>query len=441
MSDTHSPAPETKKMVVGLRTVDDLERNGDPHAQTIGREHDAGDPDDPDDEMPTEPMHLNMGPSHPATHGTVRIELTVEGETIKDADVQVGYLHRAFEKESEHATYTQVFPYTDRLNYVSPMLNNIGYALAVEKLLGIVEDVPERAQYVRVIVGELARMADHLTAMSAGAMELGAMTIYFWGIKAREWIWEILEEISGARMTHSYVRVGGVAYDIGADIPQKVRALFPKMNAAIADIATALNENRIFRDRMDHIGVFTKEQALSYGWTGVSLRSTGVPYDVRKDHPYLVYDRFDFSVPVGSTGDNFDRFILRMEEVKQSQRILEQAFKQIPPGPVVVDDPRIILPPKQAVYNTIESMISHFKIIVDGIKVPPGEVYSYTEAGNGELGFYVVSDGTGRPYRLRCRPPCFLITAALREMIVGGPIADLIPTFDMMNMIGGECDR
>jgi NADH-quinone oxidoreductase subunit D len=321
------------------------------------------------------------------------------------------------------------------------MLNNVGYALAVEKLLGIVERVPERAQYIRVIVGELARMADHLTAMSAGAMELGAMTIYFWGIKAREWIWEVLEEISGARMTHSYVRVGGVAYDLAEHMPQKVLALFPKIEKVMHDLQLSLYENRIFRDRMDGIGVFTKEQALSYGWTGVSLRSTGVPYDVRKDHPYLVYDRFDFSVPVGTTGDNFDRFILRMEECTQSMRILRQAFEQLPPGPVVVDDPRIVLPPKQAVYNTIESMIAHFKIIVDGVKVPPGEIYSYTEAGNGELGFYIVSDGTGRPYRLRCRPPSFIVTAALREMIVGGNLADIVPTFDMMNMIGGECDR
>ncbi len=422
-------------MVIGIQDVGDLEE-----AEASGF---STDPEglDEDDELPTEPMTLNMGPSHPATHGTVRIVLTVEGETIKDADVQVGYLHRAFEKESEHATYTQIFPYTDRLNYVSPMLNNVGYALAVEKLLGIVEDVPERAQYIRVIVGELARMADHLTCMAAGAMELGAMTIYFWAIKGREWIWEILEEISGARMTHSYVRIGGVAYDIHADIPAKVQALFPKLEKILADIRQALYENRIFRDRMDNVGVFSKEQALSYGWTGVSLRSCGVPYDVRKDHPYLVYDRFDFSVPVGDKGDNFDRYILRMEEVYQSVRILNQAFAQMPEGPVVVDDPRIILPPKQAVYNTIESMIAHFKIIVDGVKVPPGEIYSYTEAGNGELGFYIVSDGTGRPYRVRVRPPCFIITSALREMIVGGGIADIVPTFDMMNMIGGECDR
>ena len=443
MSDPRSnAAPSTsghgdgpRKMVIGLSTAEDFDARR--QSAVLGNEPQ----DDDDDEMPTEPMQLNMGPSHPSTHGTVRIVLTVEGETVTDADVQIGYLHRAFEKESEHATYTQVFPYTDRLNYVSPMLNNVGYALAVEKLLGIVDDVPERAQYIRVIVGELARIADHLTASAAGAMELGAMTIYFYAIKAREWIWEILEEISGARMTHSYVRVGGVAYDLHPDIPSKVRALMPKIQTALHDVKEMLFENRIFRDRMDGVGIFTQEQALSYGWTGVSLRSTGLPYDVRKDHPYLVYDRFDFSVPVGTTGDCFDRFILRIEEITQSMRILNQAFDQMPEGPVVVDDPRIILPPKQAVYNTIESMIAHFKIIVDGVKVPPGEVYSYTEAGNGELGFYIVSDGTGRPYRLRCRPPCFMITSALREMIVGGTIADIVPTFDMMNMIGGECDR
>jgi NADH-quinone oxidoreductase subunit D len=224
---------ETKKMVLGIQDVEDLAD---------------------EDPMPTEPMTLNMGPSHPAMHGTVRIILTVEGETVKDADVQVGYLHRCFEKESEHATYTQVFPYTDRLNYISPMLNNVGYALAVEKLLGIAERVPERAQYIRVIVGELSRISDHLTCLSAGAMELGAMTIYFWGIKAREWVWEMLEELSGARLTHSYVRVGGLAYDLTENFAPKVLALFPKINVVLKDIQDSLYENRIFRDRMDGTG-------------------------------------------------------------------------------------------------------------------------------------------------------------------------------------------
>jgi NADH-quinone oxidoreductase subunit D len=412
---------ETRKMVLGIQDVEDLQQEEDP--------------------MPTEPMTLNMGPSHPAMHGTVRIILTVEGETVKDADVQVGYLHRCFEKESEHATYTQVFPYTDRLNYISPMLNNVGYAIAVEKLLGIVEKIPERAQYIRVIVGELSRISDHLTCLSAGAMELGAMTIYFWGIKAREWVWEMLEELSGARLTHSYVRVGGLAYDLSPDFIPKVRALFPKIDVVLKDIQDSLYENRIFRDRMDGTGVITQERALSYGWTGPTLRSTGIDYDVRKAHPYLVYDRFDFDVPIGSKGDNFDRYIVRLEEARQSMRIIEQAFQQIPGGPVCIDDPRIILPSKDAVYNSIEGMISHFKIIVDGVKVPPGEVYSYTEGGNGELGFYIVSDGTGRPYKCRVRGPCFMITGALSEMIVNRPIADIVPTFDMMNMIGGECDR
>jgi NADH-quinone oxidoreductase subunit D len=397
--------------------------------------------DDDATELATEPMTLNMGPSHPSMHGTVRIILTVEGETVKEGDVQVGYLHRCFEKESENATWTQVFPYTDRLNYVSPMLNNVGYALAVEKLLGIVDRIPERAQYIRVIVGEIARITDHLTATAAGAMELGAMTIYFWCIKGREWLYELLEELSGARLTHSYVRVGGVAYDLTPNFAEKLRAIFPKLEKIMQDVIDTTFENKIFRDRMDGTGPITKEMALEYGWTGPCLRSTGVAYDVRKDHPYLVYDRFDFDVPVGSTGDNFDRFLMRIEEIRQSTRILNQALDQIAPGPVVVDDPRIILPPKQEVYNTIEGMIGHFKLIVDGIKIPPGEVYSYTEGGNGELGFYLVSDGTGRPWKCRVRPPCFAIVSALPEMIKGHPLADIVPTFDMMNMIGGECDR
>jgi NADH-quinone oxidoreductase subunit D len=277
--------------------------------------------------------------------------------------------------------------------------------------------------------------------MAAGAMELGAMTIFFWAVKAREWIWELLEELSGARLTHSYVRIGGVAYDLTPGFGEKLRALFPKIEKVLGDLEVALFENRIFRDRMDGVAVTSQEMAIAYGWTGPCLRSTGVAYDVRKDHPYLVYDRFEFAVPVGSTGDNFDRYIVRMEEVRQSMRILDQALQQIPPGPVVVDDPRIILPPKKEVYNTIEAMISHFKIIIDGVKVPPGEIYSYTEAGNGELGFYIVSDGTGRPYKCRVRPPCFTITQALRPLILGKNIADIVPTFDMMNMIGGECDR
>ena len=414
-------APGQKQLVLGMQEPADLL--------------------DIDDELPTEPMTLNMGPSHPAMHGTVRIVLTIEGEEVKHGDVQIGYLHRCFEKECEYATYTQCFPYTDRLNYVSPMCNNVGFALAVEKALGIAKDVPERAQYIRVIVSEMARLSDHLTCLCAGAMELGAFTIFLYFIKAREWIWELLEELCGARLTHSYVRVGGMAYDLPDGFAEKLRDVLRRTEDVVREGEGLLSENRIFRDRMDGVGVITKQEAIAYGWTGPTLRSTGVAYDVRKDHPYLVYDRFDFDIPVGSKGDNFDRFAVRLEEMRQSRRILEQALDQIAPGPVSVDNALIILPPKAEVYNTIEAMISHFKIIVDGVKVPAGETYSYTEGGNGELGFYLVSDGTGRPFRCRVRPPCFYVVAALPEMLKGLSVADIVPTFGMMNMIGGECDH
>jgi NADH-quinone oxidoreductase subunit D len=414
---------EPRRIVMGAKEPSDYDETAEP-------EH-----------LPTEPMTINMGPSHPAMHGTVRIVLTVEGEQVQEADVQVGYLHRCFEKESEHATYTQVFPYTDRLNYVSPMLNNVGYAMAVEKLLGIIKRIPERAQYIRVLVGEMSRVTDHLTCLGASAMELGGFTPFLYLIKAREWMYELLEELSGARLTHSYVRVGGVAADLTPSFADKLRAIIAKTREAVRDADALLTKNRIFRDRMDEVGVISQHDAIAYGWTGPCLRSTGIPYDVRKDHPYLVYDRFDFEVPVGTRGDNFDRYAVRMEEIHQSMRILEQALDQIPPGPILIDDPHIVLPPKRDVYNTIEGMINHFKLIVDGIKVPPGEIYSYTEGGNGELGFYIVSDGTGRPYKCRVRPPCFTIVQTLGKLIQGRQIADIVPTFGMMNMIGGECDR
>jgi NADH-quinone oxidoreductase subunit D len=412
-------APAPRKVVLGFQDAEDLTA--------------------PD--LPTEPVPLNMGPSHPAMHGTVRMVLEVEGERISSADIQIGYLHRCFEKESESATWTQVFPYTDRLNYISPMLNNVGYAMAVEKLLGITKQIPERAQYIRVIVGEVSRITDHLTCLGASAMELGAFTVFLYALKAREWLFELLEEVCGARLTSSYLRIGGVSFDLPEGFGPKLLDILGRTRIVMSDISKLLDRNRIFRDRMDGIGIITQEDALAYGITGPVGRSTGLAYDVRKDHPYLVYDRFDFDVPVGSKGDNFDRFIVRLEEVHQSIRILKQAFAQIPQGPVCLDDPRIILPPKTEVYNSIEGMISHFKIIVDGVKVPPGEVYSYTEGGNGELGFYIVSDGSGRPYKCRVRGPCFIITSALQEMIINKPVADIVPTFDMMNMIGGECDR
>lgn len=440
---THeSAAAGPRQVVFGMPTPDEIvtERSHELR-QRLHKFPEGEALEDDDIELPTEPMTVNMGPSHPAMHGTVRIVLTLDGETVKDTDVQVGYLHRCFEKEAESATWTQVFPYTDRLNYVSPLLNNVGFAMAVEKLLGVEKRVPERAQYIRVIVGEISRITDHLTCLGAASAELGALTVFFWMIKAREWIWELLEELTGARLTHSYVRIGGVQADLTENFSARLLDTLKRVREALADAESALIKNRIFRDRMDGIATISAEDAIAWGWTGPCLRSTGVPYDVRKDHPYLVYDRFDFDVPVGSVGDNFDRYAVRLEEIRQSMRILEQALQQIPPGPVLIDDPRIALPPKREVYNTIEGMIGHFKQIVDGIRVPPGEVYSYSEGGNGELGFYIVSDGTGRPYRCHVRAPSFINTQVLAKLIHGAGVADIIPTFGMINMIGGECDR
>jgi NADH-quinone oxidoreductase subunit D len=390
-------------------------------------------------ELPIEPVQVNMGPSHPAMHGNIHMKLTLDGERVREAEVNVGYLHRGFEKECEAHCWQQCFPYTDRLNYVSPMLNNVGWALAVEKLCGLT--VPERAQQLRVIVGELARICDHLTYLAAQVMEMGAFTPYFYCMKARDWLWDLLEEISGARLTHSYVRIGGLAWDMPDGFKEKALALLPKVVDIVDEVDRLVTRNRIFLDRMEGIAVVSGAEAISWSWTGPILRGSGVAYDVRKAHPYLTYERMDFEVPIGGSGDNLDRYLVRLEEMRQSRRIIEQALEQLRPGPIMVDDTRVVMPPKAATYNTIEEMINHFKLVMDGIRPPRGEVYSYTEAGNGELGFYLVSDGTGRPVKARCRPPCFMGMAALGKMIKGCLLADIIPTFDTINMIGGECDR
>lgn len=394
---------------------------------------------DAEDRLLSECTEVHMGPSHPAMHGNIHIKLWLDGERIRKSQVNVGYLHRGFEKECEAHCWQQIFPYTDRLNYVSPMLNNVGYALAVEKLLGIT--VPERAQYLRVIVGEISRICDHLTYLAAQGMEMGAFTPYFYLMKGRDWLWDLKEAISGARLTHAYVRIGGVAWDMPEGFAERTLDLLPKIDQVLADTDALLTRNRIFLDRMQGVAKISADEAIGYGWTGPILRGCGVAYDVRKAHPYLVYDRMDFEIPVGSDGDNMDRYLVRLEEVRQSSRIIRQALEQIPEGPITVDNALVVLPRKAETYNTIEGMINHFKLVIDGIRPPKGEVYSYTEAGNGELGFYLVSDGTGRPVKCRCRPPCFMGMAALSRLIDGGFIADVIPTFDTINMIGGECDR
>jgi NADH-quinone oxidoreductase subunit D len=391
-------------------------------------------------ELPAEPMHLNMGPSHPAMHGTVRIVLDLSGETIVRADVQVGYLHRGFEKMCERGTWAQVFPYVDRLNYVSPMLNNVGYALAVEKLCGLV--VPERCQWYRMALGELARISDHLTCDGAMAMELGAITPFLWFVKAREMVWDILEEETGARLTHSFGRIGGMANPPSRDFKGLCRAALPKIVGLVEEGERMLLKNRIFIDRLQNVGAISGADAVALGWTGPCLRATGVAYDIRKAHPYLKYDEVDFDVPVGTRGDTLDRFLVRLGEIRQSRRIIEQSIERMADdGPVDCEEPSVVLPDKMSVYTTIEATIQHFKLIMEGAKIPKGEVYSYTEGGNGELGYYLVSDGSGTPYRVRIRPPCFQITGGLSKLLEGRMLSDIVPTFGSLNMIGGECDH
>jgi NADH-quinone oxidoreductase subunit D len=391
-------------------------------------------------ELPAEPMHLNLGPSHPAMHGTIRIVLELSGETIVKADVQVGYLHRGFEKMCERGTWAQVFPYVDRLNYVSPMLNNVGYALAVEKLCGLA--VPERCQWYRMALGELARISDHLTCTGAMAMELGAFTPFLWFVKAREMVWDVLEEETGARLTHSFGRIGGMANPPTKDFKGLCRASLAQIVHLVEEGEKMLLKNRIFLDRLENVGPISGAAAVGLGWTGPCLRAAGIPYDIRKAHPYLKYDEVDFDVPVGSKGDTLDRFLVRLGEIRQSRRIIEQSLERMADeGPVNCDDPRVVLPEKTEVYTTIEATIQHFKLIMEGAKVPKGEVYSYTEGGNGELGYYLVSDGSGTPYRVRIRPPCFQITGGLSGLIEGRMLSDIVPTFGSLNMIGGECDH
>jgi NADH-quinone oxidoreductase subunit D len=391
------------------------------------------------DDLHTETMILSMGPTHPATHGTVRIVVELSGEQIIDADVEVGYLHRGFEKMTETVDYNQVMPYADRLNYVSPIINNVGWCLTIEKLLGIT--VPKRCQYLRVLMSELSRICDHLTCLGASAMELGAFTVMLYMMEAREELWDLIESVTGARLTVSYGRIGGLKGDLPAGFEEGMLAAFKEVRTHLKNCDRLLTRNRIFIDRMSDIAVVSAKDALAYSLTGPVLRSTGVKYDLRKDFPYSSYEEFDFDVPVGSKGDNYDRFIVRFEEINQSMRICEQAIANLPEGALSVEDPRITLVPKDEAYGSIDGMINHFKMVICGIEPPKGDVYCGVEGANGELGFYVVSDGTGRPYRVHVRAPSFIHMGIMKTMIVGHTVADVIPTFGMINMIGGECDR
>jgi len=393
-------------------------------------------------DLHTEHQILNMGPSHPATHGTVKFLIELDGETIVDLDIQVGYLHRGFEKECESGTWYQAIPYTDRLNYNSAILANLGYCLAVEKLLGI--ETPERCQWLRTMSGELARLADHLTRCGAACLELAAMTPFLYGIEARELTWDLCEALCGARVTSNYVRIGGVKHDMPAGFPAIARGFIARIRQLLADYDSVVTQNRLFVDRLKGTGMLPKEQLIQYGVTGPILRAAGVPLDLRKDQPYLKYAEVDFDVPVGSVGDNYDRYLVCVEEMQQSLRIVEQcivALEKIGPGPVNVDDPRVRWPAKGRVFNKMEELIQQFKAVTEGPMVPAGEAYHAIESANGELGFYVVSDGSAQPWKVRCRPPSLINLQPMPIMLRGAMLADLIPTFDFINMIGGECDR
>jgi len=388
-----------------------------------------------------ETMTLAMGPSHPAMHGIIRVNLELDGELVVDASVDIGFLHRAFEKMVERHPWNQAIIYTDRLNYVSAMINNVGYCLAVEKLLGV--ETPPRGVYLRVIMSELSRVMDHLTCVAAQSMETGAMTVFLYCMKAREWLYEVVEMCCGARVTTNWTRVGGLCADVPADFVPAVQKRIPMVREVIDELDKLITKNRIFLDRWREVGAMTPEEAVTWGFTGPCLRSAGVPFDVRRDTPYLNYDQFDFEIPVGTMGDVFDRYLVRMFEMRQSLLIVEQALGKLPEGRVSVEDKRVTMPEKPDVYGNIEGLMHQFKLVMDGhgIQVPPGEVYQAVEAANGELGFYIVSTGGDTPYKCRCRPPCFPLTAAMSKMIIGRMISDIIPIFGSINMIGGELDR
>lgn len=391
------------------------------------------------DDLHSETMILNMGPTHPATHGTVRIVTEISGEHIIATDVEVGYLHRGFEKMCETVDYNQVMPYADRLNYVSPIINNVGWCLTIEKLLEI--EVPKRCQYLRVLMSELSRICDHLTCLGASAMELGAFTVMLYMMQAREVLWDLIEEVTGARLTISYGRVGGLKGDLPDGFGDRLTVALRQVRVHLDNGDRLLTRNRIFIDRMCDIAVVSGRDAIAQSLSGPLLRASGVNYDVRKAYPYSSYEDFEFEVPLGTKGDNYDRFLVRFEEMKQSMVICEQVMASLPDGPLSVADPRISLVPKDEVYSSIDGMINHFELVIRGIEPPVGEVYCAVEGGNGELGFYVVSDGSGRPYRVHVRAPSFVHMGAIGKMLVGHTVADIVPTFGMINMIGGECDR
>jgi NADH-quinone oxidoreductase subunit D len=393
------------------------------------------------DSLGGDKLVLNMGPSHPSTHGVLRIIVELDGEVITKAIPDIGYLHRGDEKIAENMTYTQFIPYTDRLDYLAPLANNVAYVLAVEKLLGIQEALPKRCQYIRVMCCELARVSAHLLGVGCMAMDIGAMTVFLYTFTQREYIYNLIESLTGARFTTSYTRVGGLSRDLPPDWLDKVRDFIPGCWKAVDEIDTLLTRNRIFVDRTQKIGVLSKEDALNFGITGPNLRGSGVDFDLRKNHPYLCYNELEFETVIGSAGDCYDRYLVRMEEMRQSLRILKQCLANMPEGPINVEDRKVVLPKKEKVLTKMEELIHQFILVTEGFDAPAGEVYFEAENPKGQLGFYIHSKGGGVPYRLKIRAPSFCNLSVLPKMLPGNLLSDTVAILGSLDFVMGECDR
>ena len=389
----------------------------------------------------TRNMIVNMGPQHPATHGVLRVVLELDGETVVRAVPHLGHLHRGLEKLAETKTYHQALTLTDRMDYVGALLNNLGYILTVEKLLDIEDRIPERATVLRVCLCELQRIAGHLLWLASHALDLGAMTVLFYAFREREQVMDLLEDVHGARLTPSFIRVGGLAQDVPDVFFDKAREFIKTFPARIDEYERLLTNNPIWRRRTEGIGILSQEDCIQYSLTGPVLRAAGVDWDLRKKQPYCGYDTYDFVVPLGTVGDVFERYQVRLMEMRQSVLIAEQALDRLPDGPVMLNDPHFCPPPKQDVSQNIDALIRHFKLMSSGFKTPTGDVYMSVEATKGELGFYLVSDGTEKPWRFRVRPPCFINLASLEDMVRGRMVADVVAIIGSLDIVLGEIDR
>lgn len=390
-------------------------------------------------ELLGEQLTLNMGPSHPSTHGVLRIILELDGELITKAIPDIGYLHRGDEKIAENMQYNQFVPYTDRLDYLAPVANNVAYALAVEKLMGW--EVPARGKAIRVLCCELARISAHLLGIGAMAMDIGAITVFLYTFTEREKIYNLIEQLTGARFTTSYTRVGGQTHDLPATFIPQVQEFIRTFRIAMKDVDNLITRNRIFVDRCKDVGVITKEDAIAYGISGPNLRGSGVEHDLRRAHPYLDYEKYDFEIPIGTVGDSYDRYLVRMEEIRQSLRILEQVIDKLPTGPINYIDPKQTLPVKEEVLTKMEELIHHFMLVTEGVDAPAGEVYFGAENPKGELGFYINSKGGGVPYRLKIRAPSFVNLSILPKILPGHMVSDVVTILGSVDFVMGECDR